>query len=452
MRNMVSGRGNNRKSRHSAGLSKPMKLNISEIGKTFAGLNPMKKIKLGKVKAKVRKPGFMPLVWYSKGLENDPEDNDDEPEDMSARILKGSRIVTDQFCDSPEGSPVLMKTPVLAGAGTPRQLSTDDIDVTVNSDGSSDSGDIEIDLLQHQDHVVLESCGILTTDSTHVLDSMSKATPGRMTLSMMGADGFNTLQEDMIDRPANPEPPRCPSSRASSLENSRRSPYRSVSLDTEEGGKANKTGKPRLVSKLVTSNNDSSQRPADNNSTPDSGVVVDEKPDISQSTDTTADLPDPGPVVNQSNTTAVNQNSNPSQGAELMLTQPLEQEEDISTNTNDQTNFTDPEGNDPEGVKSQDRSPHPLQQPLMKMSFSEGSIAATYHTDHDDPHNFDPDELEMDSLSHVSPMSRLRGRMPGLTGFPSPQARRKFAQKVARQKRLQSQLRFQGCQTRILLL
>jgi len=99
-------------------------------------------------------------------------------------------------------------------------------------------------------------------------------------------------------------------------------------------------------------------------------------------------------------------------------------------------------------------TPVSLFHPCMKVSFSDGSLATYATADLDDLAAFEGDVDPKVAGSVVSPFSKLRVKMSGLTlpTIPSPQTKRRMAEQAAQHNKLKSQLRFSQCKTRILLL
>ena len=78
--------------------------------------------------------------------------------------------------------------------------------------------------------------------------------------------------------------------------------------------------------------------------------------------------------------------------------------------------------------------------PSMKMSFSEGSLATQL------------ENQENPNQASVNPFSKLKVKMSSLALPPSPQTKRRLVNNAAKEKRQQSEQEFKECQSRIILL
>ena len=100
-------------------------------------------------------------------------------------------------------------------------------------------------------------------------------------------------------------------------------------------------------------------------------------------------------------------------------------------------------------------SPKPVQlyHPCMKMSFSEGSLAAAFHPDLDEV-SLEASDMQTDGDILASAFSKFRVKMSNfaLPSIPTQQSRQQQAKIMAKENRLKSELRFKNCKTRIILL
>ena len=432
------------------------KINISNISKTMAGLNPVKKMKLSRLKRKVP---FMPAVWYRKSQEEDEEE-----EEERARILKGDRILTEQFVDDADAIDVIHRVSSPKSPNAP--MSIDDIDITrvLDSDTSSDLSDYDMESQGSDDHVVLTSCGVLTVDSRQILEMLATGVdiPG---WSKTAANKDEVKIDAM----------KSPSQQKSTKTLDQAMKFRSMSIDVGDKKEmkknwkkspAKEVGRQDLVTFLTPENTTVGAKSVR------SPLVEEEAPmehtnGACCKSDSVFD-----DVLTQDNDVSV-ENDSAVVAAELhavvstsppiawecdldVSSEKVAEEEESWVNVNIKEDGSCAKGQDEGHSPSQgddEAANVQLHHPCMKMSFSEGSIAATYHAEVEEM-NIDLDELELDSLSHVSPLSRLKVKMSAiaLPNMPSPQSKRRHAQRVARHNRLKSQLRFQECQTKVLLL
>ena len=133
---------------------------MAKLGRTFAGLNPMKRVKLSQLR-----PSFVPAVWYSKQRETSADSEKGNSLER-ARILKGDHIVSGEevFKDVTDGKLMTL----------PRNYSIEDIDTVLDEELPEGDLDIGLEGEDNEGDVILLSCGILATTSSQVLSSILK--------------------------------------------------------------------------------------------------------------------------------------------------------------------------------------------------------------------------------------------------------------------------------------
>jgi hypothetical protein len=347
-------------------------------------------------------------------------------------------------------------------------MSIDDIDINrvLDSDTCSDLSDYDMDAQGGDDHVILASCGILTVDSNQILEMLATSVdiPGWREMvddgevKMTAVTNLDSVhQRSMLDRSMK---------------------YRSMSIDVGDEKEMKKSwqkspakevGRQDLVNFLAAANTAVVMKPTkspvgegavrldyiNGMSEPETLVDISRKDE-----DTASDDLGEISVGLAPDDIKIDDLTSPPVTWECDLDTNVEktvaEESWVNVNIKGNDGHGHGQGQVPghiDGQGDEKANNMPLYHPCMKMSFSEGSIASTYHAEVEEM-NIDLDELELECLTNVSPLSRLKVKMSSiaLPNMPSVQSKRRQAQRVARHNRLKSQLRFQECQTKIILL
>ncbi|ELU14926.1 hypothetical protein CAPTEDRAFT_213692 [Capitella teleta] len=374
------------------------------LGRNLEIFNPNSK-HFSRVKRK-----FIPAVLYSKNSDSVPTSESDD----SARIIKGESI--------PEtlDSPLIADKPEVMMDHRPLVSSTSDSDLS--------TCDMDIDFGIFDNHVMLPTCGMLAVKPNQVVTAKIRQRANYKLSRKQSTEARN----DVIRRKVRKD-----------------IKLKTKSLDLED----------RLSSRASSWSGDDPKMNATEFFL--SPSEEDEDCDASESEVETAE--------EDSLVTPTNAIQNIEFPNQEIIT-PTVEEAQMNFPANDTADITVTISSDGPPVNqsaSSNVTPNPspksspLLHPSMKMSFSEGSIATAFHTteigssyENIDLDDLDDLDLSEGHLSRPSTFAKLRGKMPNLSipTMPSPGAKRKVAERASKQNRIKSQLRFQECKTRIILL
>ena len=366
----------------------------------------------------------MPAVWYSKSEEEEAEGADGEPMER-ARILRGERVITKPFVEVSSHDAVSE----LTASKLPMAIQDVDIDTALDEDSDSELSDYQMASQTKEDHMVLVSCGLLMVSGMRVLETLSEGltTPGWG----LADDEREVTKEDLAILLGKYREILHTNDLSDMTMK-----HRSMSVDVSDEKEMQRTWKCSPAREIVRENRIQLIEGINMRAGRSNEILLTSQ--LSEENVGTNLLKETCDAEEIDVFAAVSATHQTSPGEEQLAE---EHESWISINIAKHTE-TQSQVEVREAKKQ-------LHHSCMKMSFSEGSLAATYHTDVEEM-TVDLDEFEMDDYPRVSALSRLKGKM--MTSMPSPQGRSHHQERIARHNRMKSQLRFQECQTKILLL
>ena len=447
---------------------------MAKLGRTFADLNPMRKVKLSRFRAP-RMPGFVPAVWYSKDNKNNDQLEEKNNSLERARILKGDHIMS--------GNEVFHHDHVAMSAADSEQLMTlstnyeqlRELDAVLSEDMVD--GDLSLQASDSDADVILSSCGILATSSSQVLSSILKDRQRSQSVEALYHMRRASRKEKDAESAGSADEAKAVNHKASGpiktrsvdlVERRRKRHYSSADLYDKKragvvppleemifDGKVSPRKFPSGAENVTSGNPQGLLRGSD---AADGGVSSKSTAQTSSQDyppnkvhfSMNAPLPeeeieDNGAFLVEPPTATTTR-----PGAQIMDTMPgLTPNEEIKDFTSKALSDQIPSSGDP----SEQRPRHPKVQmihPSMKLSFSDTSLSTTFH----DMEQLDVDLKQQESSSLTSSFSKLRVKMSSLAipTMSSTQTKRSQAQNLAMENKYMSELRFKECKTKIILL
>ena len=446
-------------------------LDIGKIGRTFAGLNPIRKVKMNRLRG--RSPQFLPAVLYHKDSEEEEEKGSQYSLER-VKVLKGDHLVTSEEAFAAEEKVLRMS----------RCL--DDVDALVMQE--CEEQQLDLGPLSQETDVCLGSCGILATKPSQVLSSLLQ---GKRAESM---DALFLLKRcgprDILGTYSEIRPKRdimvskaksrsldiedkkyrmCASAERLDIGSKQMSilspqmeettvPTMIITQGSEEREEQEELNEIINAKELKEDGEDEVFASSGNVSPGDSqaekseevpGESNKEEEEIKEEAEKPGSVKwDMGEEAEETSVSTLSVTElKPGQSDQDLSTDEVEDELKELKDSNDVS--PNPEEN-PEVNSVHSKSP--LYHPCMKVSFSDGSIA--YHGDLDDLDFGEDDDIKIAGAGGANPFSKLRVKMSNLQlpTMPTPETKRKAAEQTALQNKLKSQLRFSQCKTRIILL
>ncbi len=456
-------------------------ISMTKIGKTFAGLNPISKVRLAKFRPP-KIPGFVPAVLYRKSDADDMANSTTSLE--NAKILKGDHIIMAE-----EAFATDKDMPIVLGS----ELNVADLQTVLGT--SFVDSHLELEPEEGDGEVLLQSCGILAVKPSLLLTYMLRQQRTKSASSLFKKETHHRTSsfKSQIYRKRQ---------RIAAYDKSK-----SMDIDDKYGMEALYVDKTRVG--LLTPQSEESKSPPSGAGSPKDGdgmsppegyksppqihmsppevTVRSPEEGNSISIDTmfaapsgkslsAEDIPKvvcPKPIkpgtLNTIVTAHPHQTAEPINNAELANSITFAAASQVTSDE-----VIEPLGPPVVAGKPHQILPSPspsdtidetwvnleysdasefseLIHPCMKMSLSDGSIS--YNADIDALGLISSGELKIDS-SNSGALSRFRVKMSNLAlpTIPSPQTRRRLQEQSALQNKVKSQVRFKECKTQIYLL
>lgn len=400
---------------------------IFSVRRNFDLFNPSKKSHLSRMKRK-----FIPAVLYSKDSDSIPTSSENEE---TARILKGERIVESRMDAQVNPSPVM--SPKLQNLSHQQVRKVTEMALLSNSNSDLSTCDVDFNMSGCSNHVVLKACGVLAVRHTQVV-----------TARIRQRSNFK-LNRKLTE----------PTDASNVVRRKHRKPRsKTKSLDWDDRLWKRGASTPPHSAEFFFSPSEGDEFEESDSDVDDKTLSL--KESAAHEAETEEGAATPTEVPNELSPSPLPEAEVSPKGVEEEAAAPSSVP---VINTGPATDSGDIERG-PASESSPRPSPKssPLLHPSMKMSFSEGSIATAFHTSEisSSYENIDIDDLDdldisAGHLSRPSTFAKLRGKMTNLTiptVIPSPGTKRRQAERASKQNRIRSQLRFQECKTRIILL